>query len=121
MMKPSKNEDGSSYTITIPMGGQKLHLVNTEHIGNVAAKAFMNPKESKGQVLVAVSDKISCSEVAAILSEVSGKTVNGYEPGTAEYATFFPEQGSEDMANMFQFYMDGKDYQNSQWIRTWNR
>lgn len=111
MMKPSKNEDGT-YTVTIPMGGQKMHMVNTEQIGNVVAKAFMNPDTSKGQVLIAVSDKVSCSEIAQIMSEVSGKDVKPYEPSNEEYAGYYPDQGSEDIANMFQFYMESKDYQN---------
>jgi len=110
-MKPSKNQDGN-YQIVLPMAGQKVHLTHMEHFGNVAAEAFLKPEQSKGKVLVAVSDKVSGQEIAAALAEVTGiEQIGVFEPETAVYATFFPDQGSEDLANMFQFYIEGKDYQ----------
>jgi len=108
-MKPQKNEEGA-YNIILPMAGQGVHLTHMEHFGNVAAEAFLNPEQSKGKILVAVSDKVSGAEIAAALADVSGKEIGVFEPDTATYATFFPEQGSEDLANMFQFYIEGEDY-----------
>lgn len=109
-MKPTKRE-GGGYTLCLPMGGQKVHMTHAEHIGDVAAEAFVKPDESKGKILIAVSDKLSGSEIVESLSEVSGEKIVLMEPDNATYATFFPKQGSEDLANMFQFYMEGKDYQ----------
>lgn len=109
-MKPAKNESGA-YQITLPMGDHKIHLTHMEHFGNVVAEAFLKPEQSKGKVLVAVSDKVTPEEIAASLSEVTGETVAAFKPETSLYATFFPKQGSEDLANMFQFYQEGKDYQ----------
>jgi len=107
-MKPTKGDE--NYQIVVPMGGQKMHMTSVEHIGNVAAEAFLKPETSKGKILIAVSDKVNADEIAASLSEVTGETVVAYQPDNEAYATFFPEQGSKDLANMFQFYMEGEDY-----------
>jgi len=109
MMAPNKSPEGK-LSLTIPMGGKKIHLTSTEHIGNVVAKAFAEPEKSKGKILVACSDKVTVTEVAAMLTEYGGTHVEPVEPPTEMYATFFPDQGSEDLANMFQFYQDGQDY-----------
>jgi len=107
-MKPTKNDE--NYQIVLPMGGQKMHMTSAEHIGNVAAEAFLKPESSKGKILIAVSDKVDGDEIAASLSAVTGEQVVAYQPDNATFATFFPEQGSKDLANMFQFYMEGEDY-----------
>jgi len=105
---PKKNEDGT-YTMTIPMGGKEVYLTSCMHIGNVAAEAFLNA-ESKGKTLFAVGDKLTTEELAKIFADCYGKSVVAHEPSTAEYAQYFPEQGSEDLAHMFQFYQDSENF-----------
>jgi len=107
-MAPKKNEDGT-YSITMPMNGKEVYLTSCMHIGNVAAEAFLN-SESKGSILFAVGDKLTTGQLAEIFADCYGKTVVAHEPSTAEYAHYFPEQGSEDMANMFQFYQESETF-----------
>lgn len=103
-MAPKKGPDGN-LAITFPMGDKKLSGMAAEDIGKCAYGIYKRDEEFIGQEVGIAGEQISCSEMAAVFSEVLGQKVVYNEISPDVYRNFgFP--GADDLGNMFQLYRD---------------
>jgi len=111
-MAPNKQPDGT-YSLFIPGGGVKAAWCTTEDIGGVAAAVIAGgPKKFAGKSIGIAGEVVTVSELAEIISKVSGKKVVAVEPPTEQWAealTGFgvPELAAKDLGQMFQYYING--------------
>ena len=98
---PQKGEDGT-YTMTWPMDGP-MDAISVADIGGAVATIFKNPDRSVGKKPGLSGDKMTMNEYAAIISEVTGKTLK-YNQVPVEVFAKFPFPGADDLAVMFEFY-----------------
>ena len=98
---PQKNDDGT-YTMTWPMEGP-MDAVRVEDMGAAVVSIFNNPNEYIGKKVGLSGDRLTMNEYAAIISEVTGKTLT-YNQVPANVYAKFPFPGAEDLAAMFEFY-----------------
>ena len=101
---PQKGEDGT-YMMTFPMDGP-MDGICTSDVGGVVAAIFDRPKEFIGKKVGLSGDKMTLHEYAAIMSEVSGKTLK-YNQVPPEVFAKFPFPGADDLSVMFEYYKIG--------------
>ena len=106
---PQKNDDGT-YTMTWPMDGP-MDGIAVGDVGPAVASIFGNPQKYIGKKIGLSGEKITMTEYAAIISQVTGKTLN-YNQVPPEVFAKFPFPGAEDMAAMFEFYNIGNPDRN---------
>ena len=93
-------EDGTYY-FGFPQGDTKLAMVSVEDIGGVVSSIFKFPVEYIGRTVGVVGADNNCSEYAAIMSGLLGRTIRYNYVPRDEYAAYgFP--GAEEVANMFE-------------------
>lgn len=106
-MGPKKGDDGK-YTVTLPLPNDAvLAGIAAEDIGQQAAAILKDPSYI-GQTVGVAGDKLTGDEMAAALSEALGVEVAWNGVPYAVFASFgFP--GANDLANMFQWYVESGD------------
>ncbi len=114
---PQKGEDGT-FTMTWPMNGD-MDAISVADLGGVVAKILNNPDKSIGKKPGLSGDKMTMSEYAAIISEVTGKTLK-YNQVTGEVFARFPFPGADDLAIMFEFFEVGKPDRSTELTRKLN-
>eukprot|EP00162_Nutomonas_longa_P006963 comp17408_c0_seq1/m.29371 comp17408_c0_seq1/g.29371 ORF comp17408_c0_seq1/g.29371 comp17408_c0_seq1/m.29371 type:complete len:304 (-) comp17408_c0_seq1:19-930(-) len=103
--KPSKAADGS-LSITMPMGDHPLNLVDVRDTG-LGVKALLDHWAThKNKAFNLVSDLIPVAKITEILGNVVGKKIT-YNPVPVSVFASFGFPGAEDLAEMFQFYVEG--------------
>ena len=101
---PQKQEDGS-YSMVYPMGDVPLPGVTTVDIGRVVSVIFEKGYKEIGETFGLASEMVKLSDMAAILSELSGKNVKYVCLEPQAYRDLgFP--GAAELGNMFQFFRD---------------
>ena len=104
MMNPQKQEDGS-YSMVYPMGDVPLPGVATVDIGRCVSAIFEKGYTKIGETFGLSSEHLKLLEMAAILSEVSGKNVKYVCLEAQAYRELgFP--GAVEIGSMFQFKRD---------------
>ncbi|KAI6651964.1 Nucleoside-diphosphate sugar epimerase [Oopsacas minuta] len=104
LLKPVKQEDGS-YSMVYPLGNVPLPGVATVDIGTAVAALFEKGLGEPGEIFGVASEHLLLSEMANILSEVSGKQVKYVCVEPEAYRKMgFP--GADELGNMFQFFRD---------------
>ena len=96
-----KGDDGN-YSITLPMNGP-MHALSVDGFGPVVVAIFNDPEKYVGKKLGLSGDKMTLDEYAAIISEVTGKTVKYNRVPFDVYAKF-PFPGAADLAVMFEYF-----------------
>lgn len=102
--RPQKNEDGT-FSMTWPLKG-RMYTMSVSDIGPIILSIFTNPNEYIGKTIGLGRESLTTSEYAAIMSEVTGKTVNYNLVSVDEYAQF-PLPAAPDLAAMFEYYDTG--------------
>lgn len=103
-MGPQKGEDGS-YTLTLPLGEEKLAGIAASDIGQVAYAIFQNRESYLGKFVGVAGDHLTGDEMASALSRGLGVSVRYHAIDPEAYrALGFP--GADDLGNMFQYYRD---------------
>ena len=104
MMPPQKQEDGS-YSMVYPMGDALFPGVATADIGKSVSAIFEKGYKEVGETFGVASEILKMSEMAAIISEVSGKNVKYVCIEAQAYRELgFP--GAAEIGSMFQFKRD---------------
>ena len=80
-----------------------MDAVRVEDMGAAVVSIFNNPNEYIGKKVGLSGDRLTMNEYAAIISEVTGKTLT-YNQVPANVNAKFPFPGAEDLAAMFEFY-----------------
>jgi uncharacterized protein YbjT (DUF2867 family) len=101
---PKKGVDGK-LSLTFPMGNKKLALIASEDIGKTAYTIFKKGNEFAGKRIGVAGAHLTITEIADKFSKALGKEVV-YNSITPEVYRGFGFPGSDDIANMFQFYAD---------------
>lgn len=104
-LPPQKQEDGT-YTITLPMDGP-MHVISVEDVGPIVAHIFDKPAHSIGKKVHLSAEKLTIGEIAAILSEFSGKTVK-YNQLPLDVFAQLPFPAAEHYAASFEYFSSGK-------------
>ena len=97
---PEKGKDGT-YTMTYPLKGP-MSTISVSDIGRAVVTIIKNPNEYMGKTLELCGDSMTMGEYAAIMSEVTGKTVK-YNQLTLEAFSKLPIPGIEDLVAMYEF------------------
>lgn len=104
---PKANPDGT-YTLAMPMAGERMSGVAAEDIGAVAYGIFKKGAPLIGKTVGVAGEHLTGEQMAAGLGRAMGKTVTYYPIAPAAYrALGFP--GADDLGNMFQFYAEFAD------------
>jgi len=90
--------DQGNVAIGIP-GDRKLQHIAVADIGKYAALAFEQHESLNGQAIDIAGDELSPNEVAAILSEITGRTLAHYQVPLDEV-----RKASEDFALMLEWF-----------------
>lgn len=103
-MGPHKDEDGT-YTLTLPMGNEKLGGIAAQDIGKCAYGILKGEERYIGKTVGIAGEHLTGEEMAGRLERIWGRPVRyrSIEP-QAYRALGFP--GADDLGNMFQFYRD---------------
>ena len=102
---PPKNDDGT-YTTTWPMDGP-MHIISAEDIGPAIVAIFNNPEEYIGKKVGLSADRLTIGECAAIMGEVTGKTVT-YNQLPLDVFANLPFPWAPDISVMCEFYATDK-------------
>ena len=103
-MGPQKGEDGS-YSLTLPMGEEKLAGIAASDIGEAAYAIFQNREQYLGKFVGVAGDHLTGDEMASALSRALDVPVRYHAIDPEDYrALGFP--GADDLGNMFQYYRD---------------
>ena len=104
IMTPKKLENGT-YTMVYPMGDAYLPGLATDDIGRAVAVLFQRGLGEPGEIFGLASEHLKLSEMAQILSEVSGRTVKYVclEPNSYRELGF---PGAFELGNMLQYKRD---------------
>jgi len=101
---PKANPDGT-YTLALPLAGERMSGVAAEDIGQVAYGIFKRDKALIGKTVGVAGEHLTGAQYAAMLGQAMGKTVSYFPITPAAYrALGFP--GADDLGNMFQFYAE---------------
>ena len=100
-----KGDDGT-FSITFPMDGP-MDALSVADIGEIVVTVFKSADKYIGKKLNLSGDKKTMGEYAAIVSEVTGKTLT-YNKVPAEVFSKFPFPGAEELAVMFEFFSSDK-------------
>ena len=103
VQKDPKNPAG--FCITLPCGHERVHQISVEDLGPVVAAMFEQPEEYRGKVVKIAGDYLTFDDVAAAISRVGGKPVR-YQPIPVHEYRQLPYPGTDDMADMFEFYLE---------------
>ena len=99
-----KQPDGSYGFVHCMVG--PMDVVSVEQCGPAVASIFCQPEEFIGKKIGFSGDKMTMQEMADIVANATGKTINVFQKSPDEYAKMgFP--GAEDLAAMFDFYAVG--------------
>ena len=103
-MGPKKGEDGK-LGFVLPMADKKLPGIGAEDIGRCAYGVFKAGDKYIGATVGISGEHATGAQMASVMSNVFGQTVNyNYVPPEV-YRTFgFP--GADDLGNMFQYKRD---------------
>ncbi|KAM4632263.1 nmrA-like family domain-containing protein 1 [Discoglossus pictus] len=102
--KPQKSEDGTTYTLAIPMGDVLLDGMSVADLGHMVLSILKSPSEYVGKDIGLSTEKLSVEQYAEIMSKATGKTIKDAKILPEVYEKLgFP--GAEELANMFRFYM----------------
>ncbi|HTI08188.1 MAG TPA: NmrA/HSCARG family protein [Puia sp.] len=97
---PRKGADGSYY-FGFSQGNTPLAMASAEDMGAIVALMFGNPALYLGKTVGIVGEDRTCTEYAAIMSRVLGRTIRyNYIPRDVFAQLGFP--GAEELANMFE-------------------
>lgn len=99
--RPQKNKDGT-YSMTWPLKG-RMYTMSVRDLGPIILSIFTNADKYIGKTIDLAREKLTASEYAAIMSEVTGKTVSYNLVSVDEYAQF-PFPAAPDLAAMFEYY-----------------
>ena len=101
---PKANPDGT-YTLALPIAGERMSGVAAEDIGQVAYGIFKQGKDLVGKTIGVAGEHLTGEQMAAGLSQAMGKTVTYYPITPAAYRAL-GSPGADDLGNMFQFYAE---------------
>ncbi len=100
---PPRPVGDGTYQFGFPQGDTPLAAISVEDVGKIVAPMFEQPDTYIGKVVRLAGDELPATEIAAVLSRVTGMTVKyAYVPRETFAALGFP--GAEDLADMFEFY-----------------
>eukprot|EP01090_Pellita_catalonica_P011972 TRINITY_DN2497_c0_g1_i2.p1 TRINITY_DN2497_c0_g1~~TRINITY_DN2497_c0_g1_i2.p1 ORF type:complete len:464 (+),score=51.65 TRINITY_DN2497_c0_g1_i2:70-1461(+) len=78
--------------LRLPMQNGKVSWIDANDVAEVAAHALTNPsKHSKQVYALTGSQSLSCTEIAKVISEVTGKPVSAVSPSNAEAKEAFSQ------------------------------
>lgn len=103
-MGPKKGADGV-LALNLPLADKKLTGIAAEDIGKCALGVFKRREEFVGKRIGLAGDALTGAQMAAALSEASGKEVR-YNAVPPEVFRKLGFPGAEDIGNMFQFYAE---------------
>lgn len=101
----AQKQDDGSFVLTAPMGDKKMHFIAVEDLGDVVHTLLDKADEYNGKTAGIAGDFITLEEAADRMSQASGKAVRYRAVSMADYRKF-PFPGADDMADMFQYYLD---------------
>ncbi len=107
-MGPAKGPDGT-YSITFPMGDERLAGIATDDIGKCALGIFKGGQRYINKSISISGENLTCWEMAEKYSKGLGIncTYNEVTPNTFRGFNF---PGAIDLGNMFQFFRDCSAY-----------
>lgn len=107
LIKPQKGEDGV-YRMVYPMGDKVLPGVTVPDIGRAVNSIFESGLGESGETRGIASQHLTLTQMAEILSKVSGKQVVYVDLEPDAYRNLeFP--GAVELGNMFQYKRDHND------------
>jgi uncharacterized protein YbjT (DUF2867 family) len=101
-MGPTRAADGA-LALTLPLGDAHMPGIAAEDVGPCALALLGRGAATVGKTFGIASDHVSGQEMAAALGSALGERVD-YRPLSVEQYRALPFPGSDDLANMFQFY-----------------
>jgi uncharacterized protein YbjT (DUF2867 family) len=103
-MGPQPGPDGR-LQFTLPLAGGKLAGIAAEDIGGAALGLFKQGKATLGQFVGVAGDQLTGTEMAAAMGRALGREVV-YAPLTFDAYRKLGFPGSDDLGNMFQYYVE---------------
>lgn len=97
---PRKGGDGQ-YHFGFPQGNTPLAMASAEDMGAIVSLIFANPTLYLGRTVGVVGEDRTCTEYAAIMSRVLGRTIR-YDHIPRDMFAQFGFPGAEELANMFE-------------------
>lgn len=116
-LKPQKNDRGQYVLANFNASTVELALIATKRdVGKFVGPILAHPEEYEGKVVIAAVQNASWSEVARVMSKVSGKEVVYEQVSLDVFAGLLPEgKKSVNYTNMFKLFEDfsyyGHDYE----------
>jgi uncharacterized protein YbjT (DUF2867 family) len=113
---PKRQPDGT-YSFGFPQGDAPLAGVSVDDIGGVVVPLLARPKEFLGKTVAIAGDLMPANGYAEAMSRVLGKKVV-YQPIVRQAFAALGFPGSDDLADMFEFYRRFLPYSRSDVERT---
>jgi len=92
-------------------GDEKLNLIATSEIGEVAAIALTEPGHEGKEYYITGADTLTGKEIAKVCSEVLGREITYHnvldQQLREQAATFLPPQAIEPFSNMHNYFRNG--------------
>lgn len=104
MMAPKKGEDGV-LTLPYPMRDVPMGLISVEDAGHAVAAIIQGGEAHYGKTYGLANESLTISEIADVMTRVSGKEVKYFDVPDDVYRTF-PFPTADEMTNMFVWYRD---------------
>ncbi|KAG8430679.1 hypothetical protein GDO86_020174, partial [Hymenochirus boettgeri] len=106
--RPTKAEDGKTYSLAIPMGDVLLDGMSVADLGPVVVSILKSPAQYIGKDIGLSTEKLKVEQYANIMSKVTGKTIKDAKVTPEDYEKL-GFKGAHELANMFRFYIMGPD------------
>jgi uncharacterized protein YbjT (DUF2867 family) len=104
-LEPKRKAAGGPLVLSLPMAGAKLSCIAVRDIGACAAGCFLVRDGTVDKTVGIAGDHLTGAELASVFSKVLRKEVL-YEAADLQAYRASGGPGAEDMANMFQIYID---------------
>ncbi len=105
--RPARGDDGK-LALALPMGDSRLPGIAAEDIGRTALGVFRRGTELAGRTISISGENLTGQEYAAAFGKELGEEVV-YRPMSLDAVRALPFPGTDDLANMFFFYIEYAD------------
>ena len=106
LFRPQRRD--GKLTVSLPMGDSRLAGIAVDDIGRTALGVFKQGDRFFGRTVAIAGEHLTGNEIAAAFSKLLGEEVV-YEPMPYDAMRSAGFPGAEDMANMFQYYVEFED------------
>ncbi|KAH7381038.1 hypothetical protein BKA64DRAFT_584655 [Cadophora sp. MPI-SDFR-AT-0126] len=104
--RPSPANDGTYVFATLCKPDTQVPLIDASNVGSWVAAILEEPEKFEGKTLAAAQGLYTWTEIAEIVSQATGKTVNYQQVPDDVFRSWMPEGVKDDLTAMYQLYRD---------------